>query len=212
MIERATIIPSQERRPNFRELRPEEFWGGAVSIKEMGQEDFQRVMSETAIALGFTYSGYRVPKSLEEFEYHFSRYPRRKFGPVAPVEQYRQALATLGEKLKSGMREDTRNERPILRIVLGLQEGYEKETTLHTPQEIEQELGKDISITPVNIYSTGPWGSYEEPAVVIECDPTHLGQVYALAEKFNQARFAVEDLQAGQSHMVETKYCTDPDE
>ena len=46
---------------------------------------------------------------------------------------------------------------------------------------------------------------------MIEGDKAQVQKIYALAEKFHQARIAVEDLQEGQSHMVETKYCEDPD-
>ena len=81
----------------------------------------------------------------------------------------------------------------------------------HTLEEVQKELGDEFDLTQSEIYSAGPWGKYTEPAIVIEGDKAQIKKVYALAEKFRQARIAVEDLQAGQSHMVETKYCEDPD-
>lgn len=201
----------KENKSEFRELRPEEFWGGSVEVKGTNDQNFGKIMSETATELDFTFSGYRTPKTATEFEYHFSRYPRRKFGPVAPIDKYRDALVKLSGKLNTQAKEDQRAERPIFRIVLGLQEGYDKEARVHTIEEVKQELGEEVSLMSVEIYSVGAWGKYTEPAVVIECDPANLAKVYALAEKFHQARFAVEDLHNNQSHIVETKYCSDPD-
>lgn len=201
----------KENKSEFRELRPEEFWGGSVHVKGVNDQDFGKTMSETAMELDFTFSGYRTPKTAEEFEYHFSRYPRRKFGPVAPIEKYKDALTKLSTRLNSRAQQDQRTETQVFRIVLGLQEGYDKEAVVHTIEEVRQELGETTSLAPVEIYSVGTWGKYNEPAVVIECDQTNLAKVYVLAEKFHQARFAVEDLHNNQSHIVETKYCTDPD-
>jgi len=197
----------KDTKTNFRELAPEQFWRGSVDLQKIGDEDLSTALSEIASGLQFTYSGYRG-----DSKYHFSRYPRRKFGPVAPVEQYQTALRKLGDRLRTPIKEEAKSEQPVVRVLLGLQEGYNKETKLHTAQEVEIELGHDITIKPVEIYSVGPWGKYQEPAVVVECDPTDLQKIYDLAEKFHQARFAVEDLHAGTARMVETKYCTDPDE
>lgn len=201
----------KENKSEFRELRPEEFWGGSVHVKGTNDQDFGKITSETSTELDFTFSGYRSPQTAEEFEYHFSRYPRRKFGPVAPIEKYRDALAKLSTRLNTRAEEDKRTETPVFRIVLGLQEGYDKEAIVHTTEEVKQELGEEIGLTPVEIYSVGAWGKYTEPAVVLECDNANLAKIYALAEKFHQARFAVEDLHNNQSHIVETKYCSDPD-
>ena len=81
----------------------------------------------------------------------------------------------------------------------------------HTLEEVQKELGDEFDLTQTEIYSAGSWGKYTEPAIVIEGDKTQVQKVYALAEKFRQARIAVEDLQNSQSCMVETKYCEDPD-
>jgi len=263
-------FPSQEQlqqKTEFRELRPEEFWGGFVSVENLSDEEFAQKIGEAANELGFTYSGYRIPKGEKGFIYHFSRYPRRAFGPVAPIEKHQEALQKLAEKLGVNGEEEKRTEQPRFRVLLGLQEGYaeykkrniverigkaeivtladakrdvkseigdllefgidiDKFASLdelkevlekanfgkdHTHEEVQKELGDEFDLTQVEIYSVGPWGTYTEPAVLIEGDKTRLQKVYALAEKFHQARIAVEDLQAGQSYMVETKYCEDPD-
>jgi len=262
-------LPPQEQlqKKEFRELRPEEFWGGSVSVEKLSDEEFAQKIGEAANELGFTYSGYRIPKGEESFDYHFSRYPRRAFGPVAPIEKHQEALRKLAEKLGTKGKEEERTEQPKFRVLLGLQEGYDeykkrgiveriskgeiatlesarqaieseiddiskfgidlgKFTNLdelkdalekanfgkdHTLEEVQQELGDEFDLTQAEIYSAGPWGKYTEPAIVIEGDKKQAQKVYNLAEKFRQARIVLEDLQAGQSHMVETKYCGDPD-
>lgn len=263
------ISPQEQlqQETEFKELRPEEFWGGSVPGKGVSEEEFAKKISEAANELGFTYSGYRVSKGEEFFKYYFSRYPRRAFGPVAPVEKYQEALQKLAEKLDVEGEEEQKTEKPKFRVLLGLQEGYaehkkcgivkqidKKEiTTLenamkaikseignlsefkidtdkftnleglkevlekanfgkdHTFEEVRKELGDEFNLTQAEIYSVGPWGKYMEPAIIIEGDLAQVKKVYSLAEKFRQARIAVENLQVSQSYMVETKYCEDPD-
>jgi hypothetical protein len=261
---------SAEREKNYsevRELAPEEFWGGSVTVRGLSEEEFTKRIGEAANELGFTYSGYRVSEGENTFDYRFSRYPRRAFGPVAPVGKYQEALQKLAEKLRTSGKEEIKSEQPKFRVLLGLQEGYAehkkrgivecidkgeitdlesakeivkseidnlseagididkfssieelrsvlKKTNLgkdHTLAEVKEALGEGFDLVFAEIYSAGPWGKYTEPAIIIEGDKSQLQKVYALAEKFRQARIAVEDLHARQSHMVETKYCEDPD-
>ncbi len=241
--------------------------GGFISVKNLSEEEFFKIISAAANETNFTYSGYRVEKPEGGFDYHFSRYPRRTFGPVASIKKHQEALQKLSEKLGTEGEEEQKSEKPQFRVVLGLQEGYgehkkrgiieriEKDeiTTLenaqqnieseigditefgadvskfrtldelkefliktnfgkdHTPKEVQEELGDEFDLTPAEIYSVGPWGKYTEPAIIIKGNITQIQKVYALAEKFRQARIAVENLQAGESYMVETKYCGDPD-
>ncbi len=259
----------QEQMPKteFRELKPEEFWGGVVSVEGLSEQEFAQKIGEAANELGFTYSGFRIPKGEDSFDYHFTRYPRHAFGPVAPIEKHQEALNKLAEKLGVEGKEEKKIEQPKFRVLLGLQEGYseykkrgiiekinkgeissledakkaleseignisefgidlnqindlnELKSNLekanfgkeHTAEEVKKELGDNFEIAPAEIFSAGPWGNYSEPAVVIEGNKAQVQKVYALAEKFHQSRIAVEDLQAGLSHMVETKYCEDPD-
>jgi len=253
----------EQKKTEVRELKPEEFWGGSVFVEGLSKEEFSQKLKEAADELGFTYSGYLIEKSDGGFEYRFSRYPRRAFGPVPSIEKHQQALQKLEEKLGVKGREEGKTEKPRFRVLLGLQEGYleykkvsiieridkgqisnfeeakavinseigdvldiYKFTSLnelkeglekinlgknHSFEEVQKELGEKFDLTQAEIYSVGPWGKYTEPAVVIEGDIKELQKVYALAEKFHQARIAVENLGAGQSYMVETKYCEDPD-
>jgi len=82
---------------------------------------------------------------------------------------------------------------------------------MHALEEVEAELGEGFDLRSAGIYSAGSWGNYQEPAVVIKGNQADLSNVYALVEKFKQARIAVENLKDGKSYMVETKYCEDPD-
>ena len=270
-IESNKTTPPQEEIPTkteFRELRPEDFWSGSVEIKKLTPEEFSEKIKEAANEENFTYSGYKIDNPEGEgFEYHFSRYPRRAFGPVAPIEKHQEALKKLAEKVGAAPKEEEKTDKPYFRVLLGLQEGYasykaegikkdiqeKKITDLneakeklkkeidnldefginldsistldelvdilgktkfgkdHSADEVESMLGEGFDINKAEIYSVGPWGEYKEPAVVIEGDKSEVEKVYQLAEKFHQARIAVDDLQSGKSHMVETKYCEDPD-
>jgi hypothetical protein len=267
MSESMPIIKNekQEQTTEFRELAPEDFWGGSVSLEGISPEEFAKKIKEAAEENEFTYSGYTSGE-----EYHFSRYPRRAFGPVAPVEKHQEALKTLTEKLGTEGKEEVKTEEPKFRVLLGLEEGYSenkkksiiekidkgelanaesakieikkvlgqvvKEINLedkinvagsleeiknilsqtnlgknHTIEEVRSELGEGFDLKNASIYSAGSWGNYQEPAVVIEGNQANLSKVYALAEKFKQARIAVENLKDGKSHIMETKYCEDPD-
>jgi len=255
--------PEKIKNAEVRKLAPEEFWCGSVSLGELSEEDFAQRIGEAANELGFTYSGYCVLGY-----YHLSRYPRRAFGPVAPVEKYQEALQKLADKLGTSGNEEKKSEQPKFRVLLGLQEGYAEhkkraiiesidkgeiteigkakeivraeigglsevgidvdkfssinelrdvleKTNLgrdHTLAEVQEVLGEGFDLVSAEIYSAGSWGKYTEPATIIEGDKSQLQKVYNLAEKFRQARIAVEDLQDGQSYMVETKYCEDHDE
>lgn len=254
--------PERIQKVEVRELVPEEFWSGSVPLGELSEEEFAQKIEESATELGFTYSGYRVSG-----DYHFSRYPRRAFGPVAPITKYQEALQKLAGKLGTTGKEEKKSDQPKFRVLLGLQEGYtehkkreiieqidkgeiedlesakrivkseidnlseakidiDKFSSIeelrdileqanlgknHTLAEVQKALGEGFDLVSAEIYSAGSWGKYTEPAIIIEGDKSQLQKVFALAEKFRQARIAVEDLQDGQSHMVETKYCEDPD-
>lgn len=266
--EREAMSAERERGyARVRELKPEEFWGGSVPVQNLTEEEFAQRIGEVANELNFTYSGYRISKGEKESEYHFGRYPRRAFGPVAPIEKYQEALQKLAKKLETAGKEERKTEQPRFRVLLGLQEGYaehkkrsiiermdkgniasvedakkvieaeiedlsevgidiNKFSSLeelkdalektnfgkdHTLGEVQSALGEGFDLVPAEIYSAGSWGKYTEPAIIIEGDKSQVQKVYALAEKFRQARIAVENLQDWQSHMVETKYCEDPD-
>lgn len=263
----ARTTEQQQSPVEVRELWPETLWRGSVNVPEhMSREEFQAIAKTTAEELNFTFSGYETGRQGTGFNYYFSRYPRRAFGPVAPVETYQNALRELSSAIGAEGTEEALTIEPRFRVLLGLEEGYAEgkkrelldkiekgeianieqaksyikekindtskihsfesiedleelkdllETTnfslKHSIDEVSRITGNDFQLTPAKICSIGSWGQYEEPAVIIEGDMAHIQKVYALAEQFRQARIAVEDLHNGQAHMVETKYCEDPD-
>ncbi len=257
-------LKNENSQIELRELAPEEFWGGRVSLEEVDREAIAKAIKEAADELDFTYSGFLVDGS-----YTFTRYPRRAFGPVPPIELYQRALAKLQEKLGGvPVEEEKVGEQEKFRVLLGLQEGYdeyerqnflkelesgaftnlaeaksqlleripslkERESELaqigdidelvaylkgislareHSVDEVREFLGDGFEVKEAYIYSVGPWGEYQEPAVVITGDPAQLAKVYALADAFKQERIAVEDLGEGKAWMVETPHCRQHDE
>lgn len=257
--------------PGFRELPPDQFWGGSVAIPDFDEKAFIERLLAVANESGFRYSGYIIKATGgQNAKYHMSRYPRKAFGPVPPIAEYQAALKLLGEKFglsESQVNEEKTVEQPRFRVLLGLQEGYaewrkksivkeiqerkiqsleaaknELQKRLgdvtrygidinqvadlaglrslleskdlsneHSVDEVRNILGKEFDLTPSEICSASSWGTYREPSVVIEGNLAQLPQVYLLAQKFHQARFAVENLQTGESRMVETSDCEDPD-
>ncbi len=178
--------PEKIRKIEVRELAPEEFWGGSVPVGELGEEEFAQRIVEAANELSFTYSGYRVSG-----DYHFSRYPRRAFGPVAPVTKYQEALQKLAGKLGTTGKEEKKSEQPKFRVLLGLQEGYAE----HKKQAIIEKIVKG-EITDLkdakeavraeigNLSETGididKFSSIEELRNALE--KTNLGKDHTLAE------------------------------
>ena len=53
-IEGGLSPQEQLQKTEFRELRPEEFWGGLVSVEGLSDEEFAKKISEAANELGFT--------------------------------------------------------------------------------------------------------------------------------------------------------------
>src|SRR3990167_24304 len=130
---------TNEVKTEVRELTPEVSWNGSVTVENLSEEEFAQKISEAVKELGFTYSGYRIPKGEEGFDYHFSRYPRRAFRPVAPVEKHQEALQKLAEKLETKGEEEKKTEQPRFRILLGLQEGYAE----YKKHSIVERIGKE---------------------------------------------------------------------
>ncbi len=200
-----------QTKSNFRELKPEDWWSGFVSVKNVNKEDLIKKLGQITNELKFNFSGWIVTKEDNSFDYFFTRYPRKKRGPVSPITECKSALKKLATETSGTSHEEIISDLPQFRVLLGLREFYEESNKLHTIEEVQNELGNNFNLTKAEICSVGPWGKYTEPAVVIQGDLAQIEKVYLLAEKFNQARFAVEDLYNGKSHMVEPACCKDPD-
>ena len=200
-----------ETKSSFRELKPENRWSGSVSVKNLNKEDFIKKLETLAQDLKFNFSGWIIDKKDGSFDYVFTRYPRKKYGPLPPIGQFSNVLTKLATEVNGEPNEELYFESPQFRVVLGLQELYEKSNKLHTIEEVQNELGAGFNLTPGDICAVRPQGKYTEPAVIIKGDLSQVEKVYLLAEKFKQARFTVEDLYNDAAYVVETIHCQDPD-
>lgn len=88
-----------ERRPGFRELKLEKWWGATVETV-IDDREFEEAIRKASIEENFTYNGCRPYRSEGVLKYCFSQYPRRKFGPVSTINELESALKTLAELCK----------------------------------------------------------------------------------------------------------------
>ncbi len=198
-------------KPAFRELKPEAWWSGSVSVKNLSKDDFIKKLEALSNELKFNFSGWIVTKEYDSFDYFFTRYPRKKYGPIADVREFSNVIERLAKEANGDFDIEDNSDSPRFRIVLGLRELYEESNKLHTIEEVRHELGDDFNLTKAEICAIRPQGKYTEPAVVITGDLSKIKKVYLLAEKFKQARFTVEDLYHDAAYTVETIHCKDPD-
>lgn len=195
----------------FRELNPEDRWSGYLEIANSKKADFERLIEQLASEQKFTFCGWLIDIKEEKFKYCFTRYPRKKFGPVPAIETCRALLKQLSDSLSVPGIQEQNLRQPGFRVLLGLKEGYKEDSKIHDSCEVKSILGNDFEVTNAEIYSVGPWGKYTEPAVLITGNKINLQKVYNLAYEFKQSRFCVEDLDRNKSYMVETSHCNDPD-
>jgi hypothetical protein len=201
--------------PVFRQLPPEKWWSGSLDISKIERKFFEKKIKELSLQLSFTFSGY-ITGTKDNKKYTFTRYPRKSFGPLATISTYENVLQKFSEILKTDFSIEVLSSEERFRVLMGLIEGYktaknisfEKNYKFH---EISRTLGSDYILEVAEIYSVGPWGTYAEPAIVIEGEKSTLEEIYLLTEKFHQARICVMDLKKGISWMVETKFCQNPD-
>ncbi|MFA6252683.1 MAG: hypothetical protein WCV69_00215 [Patescibacteria group bacterium] len=200
------------QNPEFRELKPIDHWSTSMPLDAIPDGDFDNKMRETVTETGQNFLGFKIT---EKTLYIRTRYPRKKYG-VPSIEECRASTDVLAKKLGIETSEQQKVEEPRFRIVLGLLEGYGKDNKIHTIEEVKSELGGEFDLCEGEIYSAGflyndEYTVYREPVVIIEGDKSKINKVYALAEKFCQERFTVDDLEDSKSYTVETKYCKNPD-
>ena len=195
----------------FRELKPEAWWSGFVPVKDLNKEGFIKKLEALSNELKFNFSGWIVDKSDGSFDYFFTRYPRKKYGPLPDIIEFDKILERLAKETNGDPNIEDLSDSPKFRIVLGLRELYETSNKLHTIKEVQTELGSGFDLTQAEIVAVRPSGKYTEPAVVITGDLSQIEKVYLLAEKFNQERFTVENLYNDESYVVETIHCKSPD-
>lgn len=206
-----------EKPMQFIERPPVEWWSGVVTTS-FPEDIFERNLTKGAKELHFRFSGYRTePDKKGAFQYVFSSYVRRNFGPLPTKQQYQDALRVLSDSVAGDAREERRAESPRFRVLFGLVEGYDAaQAVVHSPEEVVSALsalGSAFKVQRVEILAVGGGRDlYTEPAVVIEGDLSEINKVYQLADQFRQERIVVQDMQAGKSYAVETRWCKQPDE
>jgi hypothetical protein len=194
--------------PGFRELPPVDYWAGSVSIPSERTQELLRILSLTSQEKDFTFTGF-LTRSDGLTTYTFTRYPRHARG-IASIEDCEDALLALHLSGIGPAASTQFIENQEFRVLLGLREGYEKDSKVHPVEEIEAAL-PETNIKPAEIYVVGPTRHYQEPAVIITGTSDKLPGVYNLAESLHQERFTVEDLQNRLSYVVEPPSCTTPD-
>jgi hypothetical protein len=217
--------PEFNRQPSFREIEPIPQWSARIAL-DVPYDDFLSIVLATATETQHRYTGtlIRDPASGNVLSFTHTRFRRNKYGEPPSIPACEQGMGDLASKF------GTTYEREQLapgttRIVLGLYEGQHATGSRAEPdgpdysiEDVVQALGSEFGVRPAEVFSTRlhPNGSAthyaEELAEVIF--PTPLKQqVYLLGHEMKQERFSVEDFAElqGQSYMVETKWCRDPD-
>lgn len=203
---------------SFRELAPIELWSAKINLA-VPQDYFTPLLAEVAHDQQFTFFGFFIINALtaEPTAYHFTRYPREKYG-VRSLEDCQNALETLKNKMAqknlpvSTEIETRKSIAPYTtRVVMGLVEGYGAEQSQHDPDLISLILDKTRDIAPAQIHTVGPERFYTEPAIRILAGAGSLKDIYVLALATRQERFTVERFRTKKSRVVETKHAKQPD-
>lgn len=171
-------------------------------------------LAEVATELDFTFFGFFVLNGLA-VEYHFTRYPRRKYG-LQPIEKCEAVLQKVSDLL---MKKDKSVSVAVeqipspykTRVILGLQEGYSEGNEVHSLNEVREALDLSVSCLGVQIYTLSSMRQYTEPAAMILDTSDDVQEIYALAAAFMQERFTVENFISQQAYVVETPHAKHPD-
>ncbi len=180
-------------------------------------ERFKETPQRVAVEQGESFSGFVTHSNDQIHTFTRTRYPRKKYG-IPTIEAITASIRLLAERLRDiQIVDETALRKNILRVVLGLLEGYEKDSPIHTIDEVRRELG-DTSLRAIsaNVIVVRPDGTgscdvYTESCAVITGLPDEIEAVYDLADKFKQQRFTVEDFNRKLAWIVETPHYTNPD-
>lgn len=204
-------------KQGFRELESTELWSAHVTTS-LDKRQVADLLQQVATQEEFTFFGFFILQEMRNYsptEYHFTRYPRRKYG-IPSIEQCNEILEKLTTTLH---RHDSRVMTKIdvlsylyeYRVVLGLLEGYEQQHVTHSVEEVQDTLGLAVNVQEVTIHTVGPHQTYTESAAIIRVKKPTLSQVYILADEYKQERFTVEDFSNRTAYVVETRHAKEPD-
>lgn len=197
--------------PTFREMEPIELWSAKLTFT-MPYADFEQKVSTIAQRVGQGFTGFiSTDDDGNVTSFTSTRYPRKKYG-IASLEDCQLKTSALSEELGATLQVEEHNDS--IRVVLGLLEGYDSEAPTHDVDEIHQELS-EARVTPAQVFAVrlneDGTSVYTEPVAVIETSAHSLNNIYQLADRFKQERFTVEDFNNQTAHVVETRYCSEPD-
>jgi len=203
-------------RAGFRNLEPIRLWSGKLR-PDIDLADFRRSVGALSAELNESFSGFITQDNEGRVRtFTRTRYPRKKYG-IPEIEQITASTDTLAKKLGREVTDETRVPKEIFRVVLGLLEGYDKSSDLHTIEEVRERLGGTslramlAEVFAVRPNMVGSSDIYIEPCAVITGRSKEVETVYDLADIFRQQRFTVEDFSERAAWVVETPHCSTPD-
>ncbi len=192
----------------FSYLKPVPLWSGRMAL-DCEMSEFRDAAIEVSREGGQLLTGFVESKEGKLTSFTRTRYPRPRYG-IPSLAECTIGMDALAEKL--GTLWHTEDEQRGVRVVLGLIEGYDPASPVHTASEIAERL-PSLTITPAEVFAVRNAETaliYTEPVAVLNFSTLFLRSVFSLADRFKQERFTVEDFNKKQSYVVETSHCTEP--
>ncbi|TSC57702.1 MAG: hypothetical protein Greene041619_1037 [Candidatus Peregrinibacteria bacterium Greene0416_19] len=186
----------------FKPLQPEDWWAGRVVTPKVRKGVIRAVISDVGTKTRMRISGYLEQRGASSV-YHMTRTRGRPDDVMVSADDLNRILneikTMLGRKSYSVV--DPRSDQRLIRVLMGLVEGYVGESGVpvaHKAVSVCAQLPKGTLWTPVDILSKRvDKPVYEEPAMLLEGHPDTLPQIAAVARNLRQVRFTVEDLMRG---------------
>ncbi|MCL4364015.1 hypothetical protein M1328_02135 [Patescibacteria group bacterium] len=204
------LISELLKMPIFRELPREKSWGTNLDVNVIDGQNLRQHLVRESTKLSRPIFGYRFYERGASFVYHMTRYPRTLKYNIGSVEDYRMAASDIVEEMKLGEPvEDKPTKETRFRIVLGLNEGYNKDKKMPLG-EVKAFLGDRFSVKNGVVITANtflPNSRYEEDVLIIEGNVEDMGRVFTAADLTGQERFAVELLDKQEAYIVETRHC-----
>jgi len=204
-------IDSSDQSPRFRDTEPVELWSTSFNLS-VARYEFEEIMERTVEQTDQGFTGFITSDETGNVvSFTVTRYPRSKYG-VTSVDDCEAGVAVLAKEFSTNARPDV--DRSGFRVVMGLQEGYDAQSPIHTADEVGKWL-QGASVSSAEVFAIRPTeegvSTYTEPVAIIEAPLDMLGEVYDIGDRLRQERFTVEDFEQQMAHVVETRFCTEPD-
>lgn len=196
----------------FRETEPVELWSATMPLPPTPFEVFQSRVLRLAGLNRERYTGF-VHLDMDGFVTDFTRtrYPRRKYG-VPTVNACVMGMWALADEFDSTVARE--EQHGGLRVVMGLKEGYAADAPVHSVADVMYRM-PEAQVEAASVFAVrltdGGASAYSEPVAVVRTGVNARFDLYRLGDDLKQERFSIEDFDAHQAYMVETRYCTEPD-